>query len=117
MWWKLVCLWIGDVSAHSNVTITIGLDKSTGKSEKITITNDKGRLSQDDIDRMVNEAERFKEEDEKAKARVDKKNELESYVFQARNSLEQEGIKENVDVIVMLDSDVVIAKDFSSFSI
>ena len=84
-----------DIDSNGILNVSAS-DKSTGKSEKITITNDKGRLSQDDIERMVNEAERFKEEDAKAKARVDKKNELESYVFQARNSLDQEGIKEKL---------------------
>ena len=84
-----------DIDSNGILNVSAS-DKSTGKSEKITITNDKGRLSQDDIERMVNEAERFKEEDDKAKARVDKKNELESYIFQSRNSLDQEGIKEKL---------------------
>merc|ERR1711985_10036 len=54
-------------------------DKSTGKSQKITITNDKGRLSKEDIERMVKEAEQFKEEDEAQRKKVDARNELERY--------------------------------------
>ena len=55
-----------DIDSNGILNVSAS-DKSTGKSEKITITNDKGRLSQDDIERMVNEAERFKEEDAKVK--------------------------------------------------
>jgi len=84
-----------DIDANGILNVSAS-DKSTGKSEKITITNDKGRLSQEDIDRMVNDAEKYKEEDEKAKTRVDKKNELESYIFQCKNSLEQEQIKDKL---------------------
>jgi len=63
-------------------------DKGTGKSEKITITAEKGRLSEDDIERMVEEAEQFAEEDRKLKERIDSKNGLESYLFNLRNTLE-----------------------------
>ncbi|KAJ9680014.1 hypothetical protein PVL29_021784 [Vitis rotundifolia] len=56
-------------------------DKASGKSEKITITNDKGRLSQEEIDRMVREAEEFAEEDKKIKEKIDARNSLESYVY------------------------------------
>merc|ERR1739838_1067529 len=53
-------------------------DKGTGKAEKITITNDKGRLSEDEIDRMVKEAEQFADEDKKTKGRVEAKNSIEN---------------------------------------
>ena len=69
-------------------------DKSTGKSEKITITNDKGRLSQEEIDRMVNDAEKFKDEDEKIRKRVESKNQLESYLYQMKTTLNDEKIKD-----------------------
>ena len=59
-----------------------------GKSERITITNDKGRLSQEDIDRMVLEAEEFAEQDKKVKGRVDAKNALETYVYNLRSSVD-----------------------------
>jgi len=63
-------------------------DKGTGKSEKITITAEKGRLSQEDIERMVQEAEEFAEEDKKVKDRIDARNALESYCYNLKNSLE-----------------------------
>lgn len=64
-------------------------DKSTGKSEKITITNDKGRLSKDDITRMVEDAERYKAEDEARQRKVDAKNGLENYAYSMRNSINE----------------------------
>ena len=54
------------------------VDKASGKSEKITITNDKGRLSKEDIEKMVHEAEKFKSEDDKIKRRIETKNALET---------------------------------------
>merc|ERR1712232_185071 len=65
-------------------------DKGTGKSEKITITAEKGRLSEDDIERMVEEAKQFAEEDRKVKERIDSKNGLESYLFNLKNTLEND---------------------------
>jgi len=62
-------------------------DKGTGKSEKITITADKGRLSQEEIDRMVREAEEFADEDKAMKATIDARNGLEGYAFSLRNSI------------------------------
>jgi len=72
-------------------------DKSTGKSQKITITNDKGRLSKDDIERMVQEAEKYKAEDESNKSRVEAKNTLENYAYSMRNSMEDEKLKDKID--------------------
>jgi heat shock protein 5 len=74
-------------------------DKGTGKSEKITITADKGRLSQEEIERMVREAEEFADEDKKVKARIDAKNGLESYLYNLKNTLEDEekGISEKIE--------------------
>merc|ERR1712183_242321 len=62
-------------------------DKGTRKAEKITITSDKGRLSQEEIDRMVAEAKEFEEEDKKVKERVDARNGLESYMYNLKNTL------------------------------
>jgi len=62
-------------------------DKATGKSEKITITADKGRLSQEEIQRMVREAEEFAEEDKAMKEKIDARNGLEGYAFSLRNSI------------------------------
>ena len=65
-------------------------DKGTGKAEKITITADKGRLSQEDIERMVREAEEFADEDKKVQGRINAKNGLESYCYNLKNTLEDE---------------------------
>ncbi|RWW31253.1 hypothetical protein GW17_00004124, partial [Ensete ventricosum] len=62
-------------------------DKGTGKSEKITITNEKGRLSQEEIERMVREAEEFAEEDKKVKEKIDARNQLETYVYNMKNTI------------------------------
>merc|ERR1719376_1490686 len=71
-------------------------DKSTGKSNKITITNEKGRLSQDEIDRMVKAAEEFAEEDRKNRERIEKKNELENYCYSLKNTINEEQMKDKI---------------------
>jgi len=72
----------------ANGILNVGAeDKGTGKSEKITITNDKGRLSQEEIERMVEEAEEFAEEDRKIKERVDARNSLETYAYNMKNTI------------------------------
>jgi len=72
----------------ANGILNVGAeDKGTGKAEKITITNDKGRLSQDDIERMVREAEEFAEEDKKLKEKVEARNELEGYLYGLKNQV------------------------------
>jgi heat shock protein 5 len=74
-------------------------DKGTGKEEKITITADKGRLSQEEIDRMVAEAEEFADEDKKVQQRITAKNGLESYLYSMKNSIddEEKGIAGKID--------------------
>jgi heat shock protein 5 len=74
-------------------------DKGTGKAEKITITADKGRLSEEEIERMVQEAEEFAEEDKKVKDRIDAKNGLESFLYNLKNTLEDEekGIADKIE--------------------
>uniref|UniRef100_A0A2N9J8Y3 Uncharacterized protein n=1 Tax=Fagus sylvatica TaxID=28930 RepID=A0A2N9J8Y3_FAGSY len=62
-------------------------DKAAKKSESITITNEKGRLSQEEIDRMVKEAEEFAEEDKKVKERIDARNKLETYIYTMRSTI------------------------------
>lgn len=62
-------------------------DKASGKSEKITITNDKGRLTQEEIERMVREAEEFADEDKKVKDKIDSRNALETYVYNMKNTI------------------------------
>merc|ERR1712029_587698 len=72
------------------------LEKSTGKENKITITNDKGRLSQDEIERMVQEAEKYKAEDDANKNRVEAKNGLENYCYSLKSSIEGEEVKDKI---------------------
>ncbi|EES01866.1 heat shock 70 kDa protein BIP5 [Sorghum bicolor] len=62
-------------------------DKGTGRSEKVTITSDARRVSQEEMDRMVHEAEEFAEEDRKARERVDARNKLETYVYQVKSAV------------------------------
>lgn len=62
-------------------------DKGSGNKEAITITNDQNRLTPEDIERMVNEAERYAEEDKKVKERVESRNELESYTYSLKNQV------------------------------
>ncbi|XP_076811938.1 heat shock cognate 71 kDa protein-like [Clavelina lepadiformis] len=69
------------------------VNKSTRKENKITITNDKGRLSKEEIERMVNEAEKYKDEDSKQREKIDAKNALESYAFNLKSTIEEEKIK------------------------
>jgi len=59
-------------------------DKTTGQKNKITITNDKGRLSKEEIEKMVQEAEKYDSEDEQHKRRVESKNKLENYAYKMR---------------------------------
>ena len=75
-----------DMDANGILNVSAS-EKSSGKSQKITITNEKGRLSKEDIERMVEEAEKAAEQDKEAMERVTAKNELESYLYNARNSL------------------------------
>jgi len=74
-------------------------DKGTGKAEKITITADKGRLSAEDIERMVREAEEFADEDKKVQGRITARNGLESYLYNLKNTLEddEKGVSDKIE--------------------
>merc|ERR1712042_195297 len=85
-----------DVDANGILNVSAA-DKSTGKSQKITITNDKGRLSKEDIEKMVNDAEKYKKDDEAAAERIRAKNDLESYAYQMKTTMNEEKIKEKID--------------------
>jgi len=75
----------------ANGIVNVGAeDKGTGKSEKITITADKGRLSEEEIERMVREAEEFSEQDKEAKEKIDARNSLEGYAYNLRNQINDE---------------------------
>ncbi|KAG0075766.1 ATPase with role in protein import into the ER, partial [Podila epicladia] len=65
-------------------------DKGTGKTETITITNDKGRLSEEEIERMIKEAEKFADEDQQVKERIEAKNVLENYLYGVKNQVNDE---------------------------
>ena len=84
-----------DVDANGILNVS-ALEKSSGKSEKITVTNDKGRLSREEIDRMIKEAEKFKEEDKREGEKVDARNNLESYVYQVKGNVESDKLQEKL---------------------
>jgi heat shock protein 1/8 len=79
-----------DANGILNVNAT---EKSSGKVNKITITNDKGRLSKEEVERMINDAEKYKAEDEEFKQKVEAKNSLESYVYTVKSTLSDEKTK------------------------
>ncbi|XP_050357057.1 heat shock protein 68-like isoform X8 [Nymphalis io] len=81
-----------DLDANGILNVS-AKENSTGRSKNIVIKNDKGRLSQAEIDRMLSEAERYKEEDEKQRQRVATRNQLESYIFSVRQALDEAGSK------------------------
>merc|ERR1711983_336219 len=85
-----------DVDANGILNVS-ACDKSSGKKENITITNDKGRLSKEDIERMVSDAEKFKAEDDKQKDRIAAKNGLESYCFNMKSTIEDEKLKDKIE--------------------
>ncbi|GJC85748.1 heat shock protein [Colletotrichum liriopes] len=85
-----------DLDANGIMNVS-AVEKGTGKSNKIVITNDKGRLSKEDIERMLAEAEKFKDEDEAEARRVSAKNGLESYAYSLRNTLSDSKVDEKLD--------------------
>ncbi|TEB31233.1 heat shock protein 70 [Coprinellus micaceus] len=85
-----------DIDANGILNVSAH-DKTTGKSNRITITNDKGRLSKEEIDRMVSEAEKYKAEDEAAAARIQSKNGLESYAYNLRNSIQDDKLADKFE--------------------
>jgi len=84
-----------DIDANGILNVS-ACDKSTGKQNKITITNDKGRLSKEEIEKMVNDAEKFKADDEKQKERISAKNGLESYCFNMKTTIDDEKVKDKI---------------------
>lgn len=94
-----------DIDANGILNVT-ALEKSTNKENKITITNDKGRLSKEDIERMVNEAEKYRSEDEKQKETISAKNALESYCFNMKATMEDDKLKDKIT-----DSDKTLIMD------
>jgi len=112
-----------DIDANGILNVTAA-DKSTGRQNKITITNDKGRLNKDDIERMVKEAEQYKQEDDKQRDRIQAKNSLESFAFNMKSTVEDEKLKDKLpesdrklimdkcqDIIKWLDSNQLAEKE------
>jgi heat shock protein 1/8 len=93
-----------DIDANGILNVSAE-DKSTGKSEKIRITNEKGRLSKEEIERMVKEAEKYADEDSKQRDRVQARNELEGYVFNVKQAAEEHG-----DKLTSAEKDQVLEK-------
>ena len=84
-----------DIDANGILNVSAE-DKTTGQRNKITITNDKGRLSKDEIEKMVQEAEKYKSEDEEHKKKVEAKNALENYAYNMRNTIRDDKIGEKL---------------------
>jgi heat shock protein 1/8 len=84
-----------DIDANGIMHVS-AVDKSTGRENKITITNDKGRLSKEEIEKMVRDAEKYKDEDDKQKDRISAKNSLESYSFNMKATMEDEKLKDKI---------------------
>jgi len=112
-----------DIDANGILNVS-AVEKGTGKTNKITITNDKGRLSKEEIERMLAEAEKYKEEDEAEASRIQAKNGLESYAYNLRNTMndpkvgdkipgdDKEKLKKAIDETVeWLDNNTTATKD------
>jgi len=99
-----------DVDANGILNVSAA-EKSTGKSQKITITNDKGRLSKEDIERMVSEAASFEAEDKARMETVEARNGLESYVYNVRNSLNDEKTRDKLGAD-LCDENLKITSEF-----
>lgn len=84
-----------DVDANGILNVS-AVDGSTGKENKITITNDKGRLSKEEIERMVSEAEKYKDEDAEQRERVAARNTLEAYAYQMKTLMDDDKVKDKV---------------------
>ncbi len=85
-----------DIDANGILNVSAE-DKTTGQKNKITITNDKGRLSKDEIEKMVQDAEKYKAEDEELKLKVESKNSLENYAYNMRNTIRDDKIAGKLD--------------------
>merc|ERR1712217_430868 len=85
-----------DIDANGILNVS-AVDKSSGKKENITITNDKGRLSADEIEKMLADAEKYKAEDDHQKERISAKNGLESYCFNMKSTVEDDKLKDKID--------------------
>ena len=85
-----------DVDANGVLNVSAEDKSGSGKKNNITITNDKGRLSKEDIENMVKEAEKYKEQDELMKGKIDSRNQLESYTYNLTNTINDEKLKDKI---------------------
>jgi len=85
-----------DIDANGLLNVAAE-DKTTGKKNQITITNDKSRLSKDDIERMVNDAKMYEDDDKLQRERIDAKNGLENYAYSMKNTINDEKVADKVD--------------------
>ena len=85
-----------DIDANGILNVS-ALEKSSGKENKITIKNDKGRLTKEEVEQMVADAEKFKEEDERNASRIQAKGKLENYCYSVKNSLNDEKLKDKIE--------------------
>jgi len=81
-----------DIDANGILNVN-ACDKATGKAEKITITNDKGRLSKEEIEKLVADADRFRAQDDAIRKKVEAKNGFEHYCFQMKNTLNEQNLQ------------------------
>lgn len=84
-----------DVDANGILNVS-AMEKSTGKAHQIQIKNDKGRMTPEEIERLVAEAEKYKAEDEANRARVEVKNSIENYLFQMKNAVNEDNVLEKI---------------------
>lgn len=84
-----------DIDANGILNVSAE-DRTTGKKSKITITNDKGRLSKEEIERMVQDAEKYKSEDEAMRNRVEARNGLENYAYSMRNTIRDTAVADKL---------------------
>merc|ERR1711976_21515 len=89
---------IFDIDANGILNVS-AQEKACGKIEKITITNEKGKLSKEEIEKLIKDAELYKAEDEAIKKKIDARNSLEHYVYSIRNTVEDEKLKDALDAI------------------
>lgn len=98
-----------DVDANGILSISAS-DKGTGKVESLTITSEKGRLSEEEIERMVSEAETYKAEDDAYKKRIEARNSLENYCYSLKSSIGSDGVKDKIPVEDMTSLETAISE-------
>merc|ERR1712166_1105274 len=101
-----------DIDANGILTVS-AVESSTGKEHKITIKNDKGRLSKEEVEKMVQDAEKYKEEDEKNAGKVEAKSKLENYCYSLKNSTTDEKLKEKISPEDMVTLETTITEPLS----